>query len=182
MSQDDTPPAPPVTTVALDAVGPAPAASEEAKAREQQAERKARKTKHQGNLERLTEKKLEAEIERTKTETETLTKKNLLIDEERARQKTDTLMRKVASIVFGLIVVGWLAAVWLVLWNNLIVTSGADPDAPDRVRTVTTPRLSDPVLIAALGTTTVNVVVLLHIVANYLFPKPTKSSPTTEVP
>lgn len=155
----------------LDAVAPAPTASEAAKAREGRAEQSARKTPHERNLERLREAKLQAEIERAKVETDTLLKKNLILDREIDRLKSDNLMRGVASVVFCVIVIGWLVAVWVVLFNNNVITTVPDPSAPDRARAVSTPRLSDPVLIAALGTTTLNVVVLLHIVAKYLFPQ-----------
>lgn len=78
---------------------------------------------------------------------------NELMEQEVSRLWWDKYTRLTAcAAIFG-IVIGWLCAV-----RQLLVLPATD-------------RPTDAVLIAALGTTTVNVLGLLYIVARYLFPQ-----------
>ena len=70
--------------------------------------------------------------------------------------------KKYAKLIFVL-ACAWLAAV---LWIIVLQGFGGVPGSVDKPF-----RLTDSVLLALMGTTTVNVLGTLYIVANYLFPK-----------
>ncbi len=96
-------------------------------------------------------KTLEADEKEAKVQL--LKRKDELLEQEVSRLWWDKYTRLAScAAIFG-IVIGWLWAV-----RQLLVLPAAE-------------RPTDAVLIAALGTTTVNVLGLLYIVARYLFPQ-----------
>lgn len=81
-------------------------------------------------------------------------------DESERLRREDELRRRFARSIFGII------SLWLLFIAGLLVYHATGRPSG----------LSDPVLIAVLGTTTVSVIGLLAIVARYLFPleRPTR--------
>ena len=87
--------------------------------------------------------------------------RNELMEQEVSRLWWDKYTRLASCVAIFGIVIGWLWAV-----RQLLVLPATD-------------RPTDAVLIAALGTTTVNVLGLLYIVARYLFPQQKRAKAPT---
>lgn len=130
-----------------------------------------RKTPHERDLERNELARLVVETEKMRLvnaklveDTRTIAHRNAILEQEASRLWWDKYLRIAATLVIFQVVIFWLWSVLQVLREQGISSdTGPSPN-----------RLGDSVLIALLGTTTVNVLGLLFIVARYLFPQPTK--------
>ncbi len=104
--------------------------------------------------------RMRLENEKFTVEVAALRLRNDLVAQEVSRLWWDKYTRLGACLAIFGIVVGWLAVVAVLLLNAEI-------------------NRSDAVFVAALGTTSVNVLGLLYIVARYLFPIPARGNADT---
>ncbi len=116
-----------------------------------------RVTKHERETSALMVERMRLENEKFTVEVAALRLRNELVAQEVSRLWWDKYTRLGACLAIFAIVVGWLAVVAVLLLNAGISRS-------------------DAVFVAALGTTSVNVLGLLYIVARYLFPIPARGN------
>lgn len=113
--------------------------------------------KHDREMSALNVDRLRLENAKLEAEVAALRLRNDVLTQEVSRLWWDKYTRLLACAAIFAIVVGWLAVVAVLLLNTGISRS-------------------DAVFVAALGTTSVNVLGLLYIVARYLFPIPTRGN------
>lgn len=107
----------------------------------------------------------------TSLETDTLEKDQLRIEIERLRVELDSLKQDIRQRKAFAPKLYVLTCVWLSLVLAILLLQGFSEGRYHFFR------LSEGVLIALLGTTTVNVVGLFYVVAKYLFPQKTSITP-----
>lgn len=158
---------PPPDETNSELVGPAPGPPGVAEAAGAERKRLARRrpSQHEKDLQANALKLKTLDADEKAVKVQLLKRKDELLEQEVSRLRWDKYTRLAScAAIFG-IVIGWLWAV-----RQLLVLPAAE-------------RPTDAVLITALGTTTVNVLGLLYIVARYLFPQQARaeSSETTPV-
>jgi hypothetical protein len=84
-----------------------------------------------------------------------------LKEEVRGLQQDTAERKKYAQLFFG------LSVVWIAIITLILLLEGFGSFWFGRMLF----KLSDPVMLAVIGSTTVNVLGILYVVANYLFPK-----------
>ncbi len=108
--------------------------------------------------------------EDTSLETETLEREQLRIELEKLRVELDSVRQDIRQRKAFAPKLYVLTCIWLILVIGIVLLQGFSEGHYHLFR------LSEGVLIALLGTTTVNVVGLFYVVAKYLFPENSVSS------